>query len=96
MKSQLLCTFTTKDKTITTNFVGEYKASSGIGDDVRPVVELEFEYAGTNFGRVRFGLDNREDMSTDVLLNRDVMKTINVMVNPQRKYLITTPFTLDN
>ena len=89
-------TFTTKDKTITTNFVGEYKASSGIGDDVRPVVELEFEYAGTNFGRVRFGLDNREDMSTDVLLNRDVMKTINVMVNPQRKYLITTPFTLDN
>ena len=46
-------TFTTKDKTITTNFVGEYKASSGIGDDVRPVVELEFEYAGTNFGRVQ-------------------------------------------
>ena len=42
MKSQLLATFTTKDKTITTNFVGEYKASSGIGDDVRPVVELEF------------------------------------------------------
>jgi len=89
-------TFTTNDKTITTNFVGKYKASSGIGEDDRPIVELEFEYAGTNFGKVRFGLDNREDMSTDVLLNRDVMKTINVMVNPQRKYLITTPFTLDN
>ena len=88
-------TFTTKNKTITTTFVGKYKATSGIGDDDRPIVELEFEYAGTNFGKVQFGLDNREDMSTDVLLNRDIMKVMNVMVNPQRKYIITTKLSLD-
>ena len=88
-------TFTTKNKTITTTFVGKYKATSGIGDDDRPIVELEFEYAGTNFGKVQFGLDNREDMSTDVLLNRNIMKVMNVMVNPQRKYIITTKIVLD-
>ena len=88
-------TFTTKDKTITTNFVGTYEASSGIGEDDRPIVELDFEYAGTNFGKVQFGLDNRDDMSTDVLLNRSTMNAMNVMVNPQRKYLITTPITLE-
>ena len=88
-------TFTTNNKTITTNFVGQSSVVSGSGRDDRPIVELEFEYAGTNFGKIKFGLDNREDMSTDVLLNREVMRVMNVMVNPQRKYLITTPLTLD-
>jgi len=88
-------TFTTHDKTITTNLNGMYTSVTGGGEDDRPVVELEFEFAGTNFGKIEFGLDDRDRMGTDVLLNRKLMRVLNVMVNPQRKYLITTPFTLD-
>ena len=88
-------TFTTHDKTITTNLKGAYTSVTGGGEDDRPVVELEFEFAGTNFGKIEFGLDDRDRMGTDVLLNRRLLRILNVMVNPQRKYLITAPFTLD-
>ena len=88
-------TFTTHDKTITTILKGTYTSVTGGGEDDRPVVELEFEFAGTNFGKIEFGLDDRDRMGTDVLLNRRLMRILNVMVNPQRKYLITAPFTLD-
>ena len=88
-------TFTNNGKTITTNIVGSYTALSGSGEDERYLVELEFEFAGSNYGKVEFGLDNRDDLSTDVLLNRKLMRTLNVMVNPQRTYLITTPMSLD-
>jgi hypothetical protein len=37
-----------------------------------------------------FGLDDRSKLGTDVLLNRFVMNKLNVMVNPQRKFLVTT------
>ena len=89
-------TFTNNGKTITTNLVGTYTAVSGGGKDERYSVELEFEFAGSNYGKVEFGLDNRSHLSTEVLLNRGMMTTLNVMVNPQRKYLITTPMSLDN
>ncbi len=42
-----------------------------------------------------FGLDDRTELGTEVLLNRFVMNKLNVMINPQQKYVITTPFTLD-
>ena len=37
-----------------------------------------------------FGLDDRSKRGTDVLLNRFAMKEMNVMVDPQRKLLLTT------
>jgi hypothetical protein len=59
------------------------------------LVELEFKFAGSPYGKITFGLDNRDDFNTDVLLNRKTMRMLNVMVNPQRKYIVTTKFTLD-
>ena len=88
-------TFTYGDKTITTKLIGEYVSVTGGGDDKRPVVELEFEFAGTNYGKIEFGLDNRDRLNTDVLLNRKTMKFLNVMVNPSRKYVLTTKFSLE-
>ena len=88
-------TFKNNNKTITTNLVGEYTSVTGGGEDDRYIIELEFEFAGTNYGKVMFGLDNRDRMGTDVLLNRKIMRDLNIMVNPQRKYLITTPMSLD-
>ena len=89
-------TFTHEEKTITTNLVGKYVSVTGGGEDERPVVELEFEFAGTNYGKIKIGLDDRSRMNTSVLMNRKLMNKLNVMINPQQKYVITTPFTLDN
>ena len=88
-------TFTHEEKTITTNLIGKYVSVTGGGEDERPVIELEFEFAGTNYGKVKIGLDDRTRMNTAVLMNRKLMNKLNVMINPQKKYVITTPFTLD-
>ena len=88
-------TFSHGDKTITTKLIGEYVSITGGGEDKRPIVELDFEFTGTNYGKIKFGLDNRERLKTDVLLNRNIMKLLNVMINPSRKYVVTTKFSLE-
>ena len=88
-------TFTHGEKTITTKLVGDYVSITGGGKDERYLVELEFDFAGSSYGKITFGLDNRDDFNTDVLLNRKTMRMLNVMINPQRKYIVTTKFTLD-
>ena len=88
-------TFTHSNKTITTELLGDYISITGGGKDKRSIVELEFEFAGTNYGKVKFGLDNRDELNSDVLLNRKTMKMLNVLVNPQRKYVVTTKFSVD-
>ena len=82
-------TFSLNGKTITTNLVKTYKAKTGAGIDDRPVIELELEFMGHSY-QFMFGLDDRSEMGTDVLLNRFAMKTMNVMVDPQKKYILTT------
>ena len=88
-------TFTHGDKTITTKLLGDYVSITGGGKDKRPIVELEFEFAGTNYGKIKFGLDNRNELTTPVLLNRKTMRLLNVMVNPSRKYVVTTKFSIE-
>ena len=39
-------------------------------------------------------IDDREDR-TPVLLNRDILSLLNVAVNPSRKYVATTKYSLD-
>jgi hypothetical protein len=34
-------------------------------------------------------------MGTEVLLTRRIMKEMNVVVNPARKFVVTTPYTID-
>ena len=53
------------------------------------------EFAGTLYKDVMFGLNDRTEMGTDVLLNRYTMNRFNVMVNPQRKFIVTTKYVLD-
>ena len=82
-------TFSHNGKSHETKHYGKYTAVTGAGEDDRWVVELDMEFAGTIYPEIRFGLDNREDLSSDVLLNREIMSRINVMVNPRRKYVVT-------
>ena len=86
--------FTHNGKSITTNLIKMYEVHTGGGKDERPVVELEMKFAGSSY-KFMFGLDDRTELGTEVLLNRFVMNRLNVMINPQQKYVITTPFTLD-
>ncbi|MBE44842.1 MAG: hypothetical protein CMO16_06680 [Thaumarchaeota archaeon] len=88
-------TFTLNGKTITTKLVGNYTSLTGGGEDDRYIVELEFEFAGTNYGKVQFGLDDRSEMGSDILLNRSIMNRLNVMVNPSRKFVITTKYSIE-
>jgi len=60
----------------------------------RYAILLDIEFAGSIYKDVEILLDNREGRSP-LLFNRDFMRRSNVMVNPARKYVITTPFTLD-
>jgi len=61
----------------------------------RPVIKLDVEFAGGIYKEEPFGIDDRTAMGTEVLLTRRIMKQMNVMVNPARKYVITTKYSLD-
>ena len=83
-------TFTAVDgKTHTMKLEKEYRARTGGGVDERPIVKLEVEFMG-HIHELMFGLDDRSKRGTDVLLNRYAMKEMNVMVDPQKKLIITT------
>ena len=64
-------------------------------DEDRYVVKLDVEFAGGFYKDVEFTIDDREDR-TPILLDRAFMNRLNVMVNPQRKYVITTNYSLPN
>ena len=88
-------TFSHNGKSYKTKHYGKYTTVTGAGEDVRWIVELDIEFAGTVYSKISFGLDNREELSSDVLLNREIMSRLNVMVNPARKYVVTTKFSVD-
>ena len=81
--------FTNNGKPYTTTLVKEYEAQTGAGIDERYVVKLNLTFSGSTH-EFMFGLDDRSKLGTDVLLNRFAMNKLNVMVNPQRKFLVTT------
>jgi ribosomal protein S6--L-glutamate ligase len=64
-------------------------------EEDRYVVKLDVEFAGGFYKDVEFTIDDREDRSL-ILLDRAFMNRLNVMVNPQRKYVITTKYSLPN
>ena len=78
-----------------TKHYGKYKAVTGGGEDERWVIDLDMEFAGTIYPNIKFGVDNREDLTSDVLLNREIMSVMNVMINARRKYVVTTKFSVE-
>ena len=55
----------------------------------RHTVNLDVEFAGTLYKDVEFTLDDRKNR-TRILFNRNTMRRMNVIVDPQRKYMVTT------
>ena len=60
----------------------------------RYVVKLDIDFAGKTYKDVSFTSDDRKSR-TRILLNRDLMVRMNVMVNPQRKYVLTNKIESD-
>jgi ribosomal protein S6--L-glutamate ligase len=90
-------TWSLLDKTITSDIIRKEEIKVGglrDYDETRYVVKLDVDFAGGHYSDVEFTIDNREDR-TPILLDREFMKRLNVMVNPQRKYVITTKYSLD-
>ena len=90
-------TWTLLNKTITSDIVRVENINVGglrDYDEDRYVVKLDVEFAGGFYKDVEFTIDDREDR-TPILLDRAFMKRLNVMVNPQRKYVITTKYSID-
>ena len=90
-------TWTLLKKTITSDIVRKEEIKVGglrDYDETRYVVKLDVEFAGGYYKDVEFTIDDREDR-TPILLDRAFMKRLNVLVNPQRKYVITTKYSLD-
>ena len=84
--------FTLNGKRISTRLRGSYTSITGGGEDERYIVKLDCSFGGTDYKDIAFGLDDRSRMGTEVLLDRDLMTTFNVVVNPNRKYVLTTKF----
>jgi len=59
----------------------------------RYVIQLDVEFAGGYYKEVEFTLDDRDEKSK-ILFDRETMNRFNVMVNPNRKYIITTRYSL--
>ena len=90
-------TWSLLDKTITSDIIRKEEIKVGglrDYDETRYVVKLDVEFAGGFYKDVEFTIDDREDR-TPILLDREFMKRLNVMVNPQRKYVITTKYSID-
>jgi RimK family alpha-L-glutamate ligase len=90
-------TWTLLGKTITSKIIRKEEIKVGglrDYDETRYVVRLDVEFAGGFYKDVEFTIDDREDR-TPILLDRAFMKRLNVLVNPQRKYVITTKYSLD-
>ena len=84
-------------KTITSDIIRKEEIKVGClrdYDETRYVVKLDVEFAGGFYKDIEFTIDDREDR-TPILLDRAFMKRLNVMVNPQRKYVITTKYSID-
>jgi len=90
-------TWSLYDKKVVSNIVKKETISvGGLRDyeEDRYMITLDVSFAGKLYKDVEFTLDDREDR-THILLDRAFMKKLNVVVNPARKYIITTPYTID-
>ena len=76
----------------TTKLLGKKISKTGAGKDERELIKLDFMFLGTLYKDIEFGLDDRSEMGTEILLNRHTMSLMNVIVNPQRKYVVTTKY----
>ena len=89
-------TWTLLGKTITSDIIRKEEISVGglrDYDEDRYVIKLNVEFLSGIY-ETEFTLDDRENR-TPILFDREFMSRANVMVSPDRKYVVTTKYSLD-
>ena len=90
-------TWSLYNKTITSDIIRQEEIKVGglrNYDEDRYLIKLDVQFAGTMYTDVEFTLDDRENR-THILLDREFMNRLNVMVETSRKYIVTSPYTID-
>jgi len=85
------------DKKVTSDLIDTIKVNvGGLRDYVedRYVIKLDVKFLGILYTDVIFTLDDRSDRS-HILLCVEFMSKLNVMVNPRRKFIVTTKYSIE-
>ena len=61
----------------------------------RPMIHMDITFLGTTYKDVECIIDDRTSKTTKCLMNQRFMRMSNVMINPARKYVVTTKYSLD-
>ena len=59
------------------------------------MVLMDITFLGTTYKDVECIIDDRTTKTTKCLINQKFMRRANVMINPSRKYVVTTKFSVD-
>ena len=57
--------------------------------EVRPTVLMDITFNGATYKDIEVGLDSRPRSASDLLVNRDLMRLMNVSVNPNRTFVLS-------
>ena len=57
--------------------------------EVRPTVLMNITFNGATYKDIEVGLDSRPRSASDLLVNRDLMRLMNVSVNPNRTFVLS-------
>ena len=57
--------------------------------ETRPTVLLDLTFNGFTYPDVEVGLDSRPRSGSDLLINRNIMRQMNLSVNPNRTFVLS-------
>ena len=57
--------------------------------EVRPTVLMDITFNGATYKDIEVGLDSRPRSASDLLVNRDLMRLMNLSVNPNRTFVLS-------
>ena len=77
------------DKEFINKIVGQSKAEVGEKIHHRAVVNLDVDFNGIVYRKVKFSLVDRTEKSTPLLLNRDFLSSAGLIVDPSEDFVIT-------
>jgi len=77
------------EKTFESPIVGYTQTEIGRDTEERPIVEIDIMFNGVKIPGVKVAPTDRQAKSTPFLANRKLMKTLGVMVNPHKAFVIS-------
>ena len=57
--------------------------------EIRPTILMDITFNGFTYKDIEIGLDQRPRSGSDLLVNRDLMRLMNLSVNPNRTFVLS-------